>query len=90
MGSGPTVDTLEDIVFSSHVAALEPSTWWGRVLFSMRLEIATRVPCLHTVVRVPQFQGIDSGPRAHLRGGYGPTGGAKAWLAIGAPLPCAR
>jgi hypothetical protein len=28
-GSGPTVDTLEDIVLSSHVAALEPSTWWG-------------------------------------------------------------
>jgi hypothetical protein len=26
-GSGPTVDTLEDNVFSGHVAALEPSTW---------------------------------------------------------------
>jgi hypothetical protein len=25
--SGPTVDTLGDIVFSGHVAALEPSTW---------------------------------------------------------------
>jgi hypothetical protein len=33
-GSGPTVDTLEDIVFSGHVAALEPSMWWGRVLFT--------------------------------------------------------
>jgi hypothetical protein len=33
-GSGPTVDTLEYIVFSGHVAALEPSTWWGRVLFT--------------------------------------------------------
>jgi hypothetical protein len=50
-GSGPTVDALEYIVFSSHVAAPEPSTWWGRVLFTMRLEIATRVPRLHTVVR---------------------------------------
>jgi hypothetical protein len=33
-GFGPTVDTLEDIVFSGHVAALEPSSWWGRVLFT--------------------------------------------------------
>jgi hypothetical protein len=29
-GSGPTVDTLEDIFFSGHVAAPESSTWWGR------------------------------------------------------------
>jgi hypothetical protein len=50
-GFGPTIDTLEDIVFSGHVAALEPSTWWGRVLFTTRLEIATRAPRLHTVVR---------------------------------------
>jgi hypothetical protein len=50
-GSGPTVDTLEDIVFSGHVAALEPSTWRGRVLFTTRLEIAARAPRLHTVVR---------------------------------------
>jgi hypothetical protein len=28
-GSGPIVDTLEDIVFSGHVAAPELSTWWG-------------------------------------------------------------
>jgi hypothetical protein len=33
-GSKPTVDTLEDIVFSSHVAALEPSMWRGRVLLT--------------------------------------------------------
>jgi hypothetical protein len=26
-GSGPTVDTLEYIVFSGHVAVPEPSTW---------------------------------------------------------------
>jgi hypothetical protein len=30
-GSGPTVDTLEGVVSPGHVAALEPSTWWGRV-----------------------------------------------------------
>jgi hypothetical protein len=28
-GSGLTVDTLEYIIFSGHVAVLEPSTWWG-------------------------------------------------------------
>jgi hypothetical protein len=50
-GSRPTVDTLEYIVFSSHVAAPEPSTWWGRVLFTTRLEIDVWVPRLHTVVR---------------------------------------
>jgi hypothetical protein len=49
--SRPTVDTLEDFVFSGHVAAPEPSTWWGRVLFTTRLEIAARTPRLHTVVR---------------------------------------
>jgi hypothetical protein len=27
---------------------------------------------------VPLIQGTDSGPRAHLRGGYEPAGGAKA------------
>jgi hypothetical protein len=33
-GSGPTVDTLEYIVFSGHVVTPEPSMWWGRVLFT--------------------------------------------------------
>jgi hypothetical protein len=51
MGSGPFVDILEYIVLSGHVAALELSTWWGRVLFTTRLEIAAWAPCLHTVVR---------------------------------------
>jgi hypothetical protein len=32
MGSGLTVDTLEYIIFSSHVAVPEPPTWRGRVL----------------------------------------------------------
>jgi hypothetical protein len=50
-GSGPTVDTLEDIVLSGHVGALEPSTWWGRVLLTPRLEIVARAPRPYTVVR---------------------------------------
>jgi hypothetical protein len=50
-GSGPTVDILEYIIFSGHVVAPEPSTWWGWVLFTTRLEIAAWVPHLHTVVR---------------------------------------
>jgi hypothetical protein len=51
MGSGPTADILEDIVFSGHVAAPEPTAWWGRALFATRLEIAAWTPRLHTVVR---------------------------------------
>jgi hypothetical protein len=50
-GSGPIVDTLEYIIFSGHVAPPEPSTWWGRVLFTTRLEIVAWVPHLHTVAR---------------------------------------
>jgi hypothetical protein len=50
-GSEPTTDTLEDIVFSSHVAAPELSAWWGRAMFATRLEIAAWTPRLHTVVR---------------------------------------
>jgi hypothetical protein len=61
-GSGPTVDTLEDIVFSGHVAALEPSTWWGRSLFTTRLEIAAWVSCLHTVVRGTPVSGYRQCP----------------------------
>jgi hypothetical protein len=41
-GSGPTVDILE-YIFSGHVATPEPPTWWSRVLFTTRLEVAARV-----------------------------------------------
>jgi hypothetical protein len=67
LGSGPTVDTLGDIVSSGRVVASELPTWRGRVLFIVRLEIAG----------VPLIQGTDSGPQARLRGGYKPAGGAK-------------
>jgi hypothetical protein len=50
-GSGPTVYTLGDFVFSGHVVAPEQSIWWGRVLFALRLEIAAWPPRLHIVVR---------------------------------------
>lgn len=46
-GSGPTVDTMEYIIFLGHVAALEPSTWWSQVLFATRLRTTSH---LHTVV----------------------------------------
>jgi hypothetical protein len=49
--SGPTDCILGYIIFSGHVAPLEPSTRWGRVLFTARLEIAAQAPCLHTIVR---------------------------------------
>jgi hypothetical protein len=56
-GSGPTVDTLEDIVFPGHVATPESSTWWGRVLFTVRLRIAAWTAHLHTVVTGTPFPG---------------------------------
>jgi hypothetical protein len=61
-GSGPAVDILEYIVFSGHVATREPSTWWGRVLFTTRLEIAACAPCLHTVVRGTPVSGYRQWP----------------------------
>jgi hypothetical protein len=62
MGVRPTVDILEDNVFSGHVAALEPSTWWGRVLFTTRLEIAVRAPRLHTIARGTPISGYRQWP----------------------------
>jgi hypothetical protein len=53
MGSEPTVDILEYIILSGHVVALELSTWWGWVLFTTRLEIAARAPCLHCSKEYP-------------------------------------
>jgi hypothetical protein len=50
-GSGPTVDTLEYIVSSGHMVALEPPTWCGQALLAARLKIAAWTLCLRTVVR---------------------------------------
>jgi hypothetical protein len=61
-GSGSTIYTLEDFVFSGHVVTREPSTWWGRVLFTTRLEIATWAPCLHIVVRGTPVSGYRQWP----------------------------
>jgi hypothetical protein len=66
---------------SSSLAMWRPwscPAWWGQALFATRLEIAAWTSRLHTVVRVPLFQGTDSGSWARLRGGYEPAGGAKA------------
>jgi hypothetical protein len=59
---GPTDCILGYIIFSGHVASLEPSTWWGRVLFTARLEIVARAPCLHTVVRGTPDSGYRQWP----------------------------
>jgi hypothetical protein len=61
-GSRPTVDNLEDIVFSGHVVAPEPSTWWGRSLFTARLEIAVWVSRLHIVARGTPVLGYRQWP----------------------------
>jgi hypothetical protein len=61
-GSRTTIGTLEYIVFSGHVAAPEPSTWWGRVLLTTRLEIAAWAPRLHAVVRGTPVLGYRQWP----------------------------
>jgi hypothetical protein len=44
------IHILGCIIFYRHVVPLEPPTWWGRVLFTVRLGNAVRAPRLHTVV----------------------------------------
>jgi hypothetical protein len=66
MGSGLTVDTLEYIIFSGHVAVPEPSTWWGRALFTTRLEIAVWVSRLHTVERGTPVSGYRQIPTTFM------------------------
>jgi hypothetical protein len=64
---------MEYIVSSGHVVAPEPPTWRGRVLFTAQLEIATRAPCLHTVVRGTPDSGYRQKPlviRKSLRHSY--------------------
>jgi hypothetical protein len=61
-GSGSTVYTLEDFVFSGHVVTWEPSTWWGRVLLATRLEIAAWAPRLHSVVGGTPVSGYRQWP----------------------------
>jgi hypothetical protein len=49
--SGPTDGILECITSSVHMAPLGLPTCWGQVLFTVRLEIVVRAPCLHNIVR---------------------------------------
>jgi hypothetical protein len=63
--SGPADCILGYIIYIWLHAPLEVSTWWGRVLFTVRLEIVARAPCLHTVVRgtpVPGYRQWPLGP----------------------------
>jgi hypothetical protein len=65
---GPTTDILEDIVFSGHVAAPEPSAWWGRALFATRLEIVAWTPRLHSHYRNPRLCRVSASlPSAFCR-----------------------
>jgi hypothetical protein len=65
-GPGLTVDTLEHIVFSGHMAVSELSTRWDWVLFTTQLEIVARAPCLHTIVRGTPVSGYRQLPSRKL------------------------
>ena len=50
-GPGLTVDALEYVTFSGHVAALDPPMWWGRALLwtqNSRLRLGRAVAWSHT------------------------------------------
>jgi hypothetical protein len=61
-GSGSADCILGYIIFSGQAEPLDPSTWWGRVLSTVWLEIAARAPCLHTVVRGTPDSGYRQWP----------------------------
>jgi hypothetical protein len=76
--SGPDGVVSENVTLTAHEILLG--------LFSARLRVAVQASCLHTAQGVPLILGTDSGPRARLRGGCQPAGGARVWLAIGSLL----
>jgi hypothetical protein len=62
--------TLGSFIFPCHAVLPTSPMWWGRVLLPVRSGGVVRVRRLYTVEKgVPLFQGNDSGPWAHLRGG---------------------
>jgi hypothetical protein len=61
-GAGPTVDTMEYIVSSGHVAAPVPPMWRGQPLFATWLEAAAWTPRFHTVVRGTPDSGYRQWP----------------------------
>jgi hypothetical protein len=69
--------TLGSFIFPCHAVLPTLPMRWGRVPLPVRPGGVVRVRRLHTAEGVPLSQGTDSGPRAHLRGGCEPAGGAK-------------
>jgi hypothetical protein len=77
-GSGSTIYTLEDFVFSGHVATREPSTWWDRVLFTTRLDTRMGTVPSHCSKGYSCFRVPTVAP--------GPTSGEDTSLQVG-PKP---
>jgi hypothetical protein len=78
-GSGPTIDTMEYIVSSDHVAAPVLPTWRGQAMFATWPEVAAWTPRLHTVERsTPDsgyrqcgLEGIEGEMSSFRHGGLG-------------------
>jgi hypothetical protein len=66
------------IIFSYHVVPLEPPTWWGVVMFIVRLGDVVRAPRLHTVVGGTPDSGYRQATVA-----LGPTSGEDTSLQVG-------
>jgi hypothetical protein len=67
-GGRPTIDTMEYIVSSGHVAAPMLPTWRGQALFATWLEAAAWTLRLHTVVRGTSNSGYRQWPSGPPQG----------------------
>jgi hypothetical protein len=65
------------VTFPCHVEPLDLPMWWGWVPFSVWPGGVVRLHRLHTLEEGPLIQDTDNGPRARLRGGCEPAGGAR-------------
>jgi hypothetical protein len=76
--SGPTDGILEYTTSCAHMASFGTAHVLGSgVVHHAARDSRTGTVSSYCSKEVPLIQGTDSGPRAHLRGGYEPTGGAK-------------
>jgi hypothetical protein len=80
-GSGSTDNITVYVTFFGHLAASESPTWWGRALFTARLEIDAWVPRLYHSKGYPCSRVLTVAPM--------PTSGEVTSLQVG-PKPDRR
>ena len=71
--------TLGSLIFPCHTVLPTLPMRWGRVQLPVRPGASHGCGVFILQKGIPLSQGKDSGPRAHLRGGFEPVGGAKIY-----------